>query len=163
MKKSLHLGAIWVFRIKCYWGFGWLFFFVIFLLPTILLTKAGKISLVWVPVIVFLICFIVIVIPLSEIYARMAYKRWFYEFTNDSLKIEKGIVWKKYVTIPYERIQNVDIYRGIIARICGFSTVVIQTAGYSGVPMAEGNIPAVDVKEAERIKNFLINKISKRK
>jgi len=163
MKKSLHPGAIWIFRLNCYFGLGLLSFLLIFVLPTMLLAKAGAVSLVWVPVIVFLICFIVIVIPLSEIYARMAYKRWFYEFTNDSLKIEKGIVWKKYVTIPYERIQNVDIHRGVIARIYGFSTVIIQTAGYSGVPMPEGNIPAVDVKEAERIKNFLINKISKRK
>jgi putative membrane protein len=96
----------------------------------------------------------------------MAYNRWFYEFTDTQLRVEKGIIWKRYSNIPYQRVQNVDITRGIIARICGFSSVNIQTAGYS-VPAnarghSEGYIPAVDVKEAEKIREFLMKKINKK-
>ena len=45
------------------------------------------------------------------------------------MKLEKGVIYKVYTNIPYERIQNIDIYRGIIARLCGFSAVSVQTAG----------------------------------
>lgn len=89
-----------------------------------------------------------------------------YEFTSNQLRVERGIIWKRYSNIPYQRIQNVDITRGIIARICGFSSVNIQTAGYSmpangrGVH-SEGYLPAVSVKEAEQVREFLMKEISK--
>jgi putative membrane protein len=110
--------------------------------------------------------YIGLIIVVGEMYARMAYNRWFYEFTPDQLRFERGIIWKKYTNIPYERIQNVDITRGIIARILGFSTVNIQTAGFSYTPnrnaFAEGYIPAVSVEEAEKIREFVIKKVSKK-
>ena len=112
-----------------------------------------------------LIVGVIIAIIISEIYSRMAYNRWFYEFTPTNLKIEKGIIWKKYSNIPYERVQNVDIHRGIIARMSGFSSVAIQTAGLSysrrGGAGAEGAIPAVTPAAAEKIREFLMKKISK--
>ncbi len=110
--------------------------------------------------------YILAVIILGEIYARMAYNRWFYEFTPNQLRLERGIIWKRYSNVAYERIQNVDITRGVIARIIGFSTVNIQTAGYSApsgksfTAHAEGYIPAVSIKEAEQIREFVIKKIS---
>lgn len=39
---------------------------------------------------------IVFVIVVAEIYARMSYNRWFYEFTDSQLKVERGIIWKRY-------------------------------------------------------------------
>ena len=104
----------------------------------------------------------------------MSYTRWFYEFTHDGIKIEHGIIWKKYTSIPYERVQNVDINRGIIARIFGFSTVEIETAGQSGMGGAygfrfgrrgrgqyksEGHLPAIDMNDAEKIREFVMKKI----
>jgi uncharacterized membrane protein YdbT with pleckstrin-like domain len=107
-----------------------------------------------------------ITILIGEIYSKLAYKNWKYELTSNELKLERGIIWKKYSTIPFERVQNIDIKRGILARIIGFSTLNIQTAGYhytgnSGA-ISEGYIPAVSVEEAEKIRDFLVKKIGKR-
>ena len=110
-----------------------------------------------------LLFYISLIIVIAEVYARMAYNRWKYEFTPTNLKIEKGIIWKKYSNIPYERVQNIDIHRGIIARIFGFSTIQIQTAGFSGMPYSEGNIPAVGIEHSEKIREFLMKKITGRK
>ena len=98
----------------------------------------------------------------------MAYNRWFYEFTPTELKLERGIIWKRYSNIPYDRVQNVDIHRGIIARITGFSTVEIQTAGFHmssgrhGGARSEGHIPGVSIEAAEKIREFVMKKISHR-
>jgi membrane protein YdbS with pleckstrin-like domain len=103
------------------------------------------------------------VVVVSEIFARMSYNRWFYDFTGEGLRIERGIIWKRYSNIPYERIQNVDIHRGIIARMLGFSSLMIQTAGYSARARAEGNLPALDVVKAEDLRKFVMNKITHRR
>jgi len=103
---------------------------------------------------------------------QMSYNRWFYEFTDGGLRLERGIIWKKYTSIPYERVQNVDIKRGIIARMFGFSTVEIETAGQSGWGggysrygrgnrryQSEGHLPAIDINGAEKIREFVMKKV----
>jgi len=174
--EKLHPGAKWVFRIQGYFGsIPLLIVLVYFILTIITLSSvfSGSFSITsliksgFVFVIIFIA--IILIIIFSEIYARMAYNRWLYRFEQDGLKLERGIIWKRYSNIPYERIQNVDINRGILARILGFSTVNIQTAGYSGgytrpgvyMMGSEGHIPAVSIDSAEKIRDFLIKKISK--
>lgn len=98
-----------------------------------------------------------------------SYLSWYYykyELTEDGFRKEMGILWKKYVSIPYERIQNVDIYRGLFARILGLSDLQIQTAGMSTTvgrfgttgAGAEGRLPGVTREEAEKLRDELIKK-----
>lgn len=165
--KQLHPGAKWFFRINGYWAF--LFLALIFgwmIVPIFLAIFKANLGTAFITIISVFLLYILAVIILGEVYARMAYNRWFYEFTPNQLRLERGIIWKRYSNVAYERIQNVDITRGIIARIIGFSTVNIQTAGYSApagksfAAHAEGYIPAVSKQEAEQIREFVIKKIS---
>lgn len=160
MQKQLHPGAKWSFRLGAYASMFFLLVIAFIWSINGLFSSGFSLGLGF-----FIIVFVIIV---AEIYTRLAYANWKYEFTDDNLKVERGIIWKRYSNIPYQRVQNVDIQRGIIARLLGFSSVNIQTAGYSapvnssyGVN-AEGYIPAVDMKEAEEIRNFIMKKITKR-
>ncbi|RMD45595.1 hypothetical protein D6829_02005 [Candidatus Pacearchaeota archaeon] len=158
--EKLHPGAKWQFRVKGY--------FLFLVLGLVLGSFVGplfgsKSSGSSVSILLSVLGYILFAIIASEIYAQMSYNRWLYEFTDNGFKSERGIIWKRYSNIPYERIQNIDITRGIIARMFGFSSVMIQTAGFSGPARAEGNIPAVDIKKAEEIRNFLMGKITRRK
>ncbi len=172
--EQLHPGARWHFRIGGYLGavflmifFGWFLVPLIFALTSI--GGSSGVAMVGVVILVLFFVYIILVIALGEIYARLAYNNWRYEFTQDNLRLERGIIWKRYSNIPYERVQNVDINRGIIARACGFSSVHIQTAGYSGYSSrggrvgAEGYIPAVDMQKAEQIREFVLKKIKGKK
>ncbi len=160
---KLHSGALWEFRIGGYFIFGFIgiFFGIWILIPLIgLLSSLISQSSSIIPIILLSILgYFIFVIIISEIYARLSYKNWSYEFTKDGLKLERGIIWKKYSNIPYERIQNIDIHRGIIARMLGYSSVMIQTAGYSMGSAVEGHIPAIDSKHAEEIREFVMNKV----
>lgn len=166
--NQLHPGAKWLFRISGYFIFGFLGIFlgiwIIAPIAGILLSLIGA-SAGSILTIVFLsiLGYILFVILASEIFARMSYNRWFYEFTEEGLRLERGIIWKRYSNVPYERIQNVDIHRGIIARMLGFSSLMIQTAGYSAHPTAEGHIPALEMNQAEQIRNFVMKKITSRR
>ena len=172
---NLHPGARWTFRLNAYSRFSIIAFilgyFIIRFLSDSKTYKTFTIvfgSSFFSGLLLFLLIFIIFVLIIGEIYARMAYNRWFYEFNDDGLRLERGVVWKRYSNVPYERIQNVDVHRGIIARILGFSTIEIQTAGYSayygGRGMhSEGHIPAVSIHEAEQIRQFVMKHVSHKK
>jgi membrane protein YdbS with pleckstrin-like domain len=166
--EKLHPGARWVFRLHALIlvvilsiFIGWFVVPVLVILFTILL---GDPSSLFVPIILGLFLYLILIVLLVEIYARMSYNRWFYEFNKEGLKLERGIIWKRYSNVPYSRIQNVDVHRGILARMIGFSSVMIQTAGFSGpYGRAEGNLPAVSMEGAEKIRDFLMKKITSRR
>ena len=163
MMKKLHPGVKVSWRISAYIGFIIFVFFLLISVFAALLAIGFGFYKILTTFIIILILWIIFV----EVWIRLAYNRWFYEFTPDNLKIERGVIFKRYSNVPYERIQNVDIRRGIIARIFGFSSVMIQTAGYSGGGRgqgigSEGYIPAVSKEEAEKIRDFVMKKISKK-
>lgn len=166
--SQLHPGARWQFRIGGYFLFGFLGIFfgwwIVFPIAGVVLSLIGLSTGSVIAIILLCILgYLLFVILLSEIYARMSYNRWFYEFSDEGLRLERGIIWKRYSNVPYERIQNVDVQRGIIARMLGFSSLMIQTAGYSAQPHAEGYIPALEMNHAEEIRNFVMKKITSRR
>lgn len=106
---------------------------------------------------------IVVILALSYFWATLSYNNYKYELREDGFRKEHGVIWKKYVTIPYERIQNVDIYRGLLARILGLSDLNIQTAGMSSVAGsygggAEGRLPGVSPQVAEQLRDELVKR-----
>ncbi len=153
----------------------WLFFFsfalrafipIIFLNiwgSTILGGSGGEFSFgflnwLWVIIPAFLVlCFV---------WAKLTYHFYRYELTDAGFRKELGVIYKKYVTVPYDRIQNVDISRGILARILGLSELNIQTAGTSAAVNsfgmmgggAEGRLPAVSKEDAEKLRDELIQR-----
>jgi uncharacterized protein len=107
-----------------------------------------------------IVLFLLTAFPLLQ--AWLTYKFYLYELREDGFRKENGIIWKRYVTIPYERIQNVDIYRGVIDRLLGLSVLHIQTAGGtvrggSGTS-PEGQLPGLSVKVAEQVRDELVRR-----
>jgi len=118
----------------------------------------GFLNWLWIIVPAFLVlCFV---------WAKLTYHFYRYELTDAGFRKELGVIYKKYVTIPYDRIQNVDIYRGILARILGLSDLNIQTAGMSATVGrygisgggSEGRLPALSREDAERLRDELIQR-----
>lgn len=109
---------------------------------------------------------VVITIIVSFFWAHLSYRFYRYELTENGFKKESGVIWKKYVTIPYDRIQNVDIHRGVIARILGLSDLQVQTAGFSAHPSrfgsygmgAEGRLPGLSKNVAEQLRDELVKR-----
>jgi membrane protein YdbS with pleckstrin-like domain len=159
--KQLHPKAVWLFFIQ---SILWLLFFYLMFslvaIPALLGITDGNIAFLfnfWPPTLLLLIF-----IPIfSFFWAKLTYRFYKYGLTPEGIKIEKGVIWKRYITIPYGRIQNVDIYRGPLARILGLSDLQIQTAGYSygKSRSTEGRLPGLSPKDAEALRDKLVKKI----
>jgi putative membrane protein len=135
----------------------WLLFSGFFILPFgfVLLTVDVLISLVF--------SFVLMIMPLGLFYiwSALSVSLYKYELTDIAFKKEYGVINKRYVTIPFDRIQNVDIRRDLLARIMGLSHLHIQTAGSSmsvanGVGHSEGLLPGLSVEVAEKLRDDLI-------
>jgi len=118
---------------------------------------------------IILFCSIVPLALLSYVFAKLTYNNYMYELQEDGFHYESGVISKKYVTIPYERIQNIDIYRGLLARIIGLSDLQIQTAGMSSMMSygrrggafgngSEGRLPGLDPAVAVEIRTELLKR-----
>lgn len=163
--QKLHPKAVWLFF------FQFLLFGFLVIIPLSIGIASGLIEfsrfpqneaalgLIWGSVVLTLFLPPLLYAIFCYIWAKLTYQFWRYQLDRDVIRIEKGVIWKKYVSIPYERIQNVDIYRGVFARILGLSDLHIQTAGYSGQLRAEGKLPGLDSQVAEKLRDELIKKV----
>lgn len=166
--KQLDPKSVWIFFFKFFptWIIASVFLvqFIgpIILLPVLFFNKSlveGSTSLGFIGLIIFVT---VVGVVLSYLWAKLSYHYYRYELTDLGFKKEHGIIWKKYVTIPYDRIQNVDIYRGIIARLLNLSDLQIQTAGGivagSYGAFSEGSLPGLSKEVAEQLRDELISR-----
>lgn len=164
--QQLHPRAVWLFFFGSIGkfipvGFFGIFALIIFISTIVSFSLEGTLLQSFSPVL-FMIGFLLLILSFSYLIAKLSYRYWRYEIGEYAVKIEKGIIWKKYISIPYDRIQNVDIYRGILDRLLGLSDLQIQTAGYSGGRYgrgSEGRLPGLDPKIAEALREDLVKRL----
>jgi len=161
--KQLDPKAVWLFFISNFFSLFFIFLILGFYLLAFISSLNLGISFVVVIGIILLLIF-----PFTAfIMAKLSYKYYFYSLTEDGFRKEYGIIWKKYVTIPYDRIQNIDMLRGPVARILGLSDLQIQTAGASAQVTrhgvfgagAEGRLPGLSKDIAEKLRDELLQKV----
>lgn len=80
------------------------------------------------------------------------YLRWWrfsYRLTSDELRIESGILSRNARSIPYERIQDVNIEQKLLLRLFGLASVKIETGSGGG---DDGVLNYVTFDEAEHLR-----------
>ena len=130
--------------------------FFIWWIMLMIITDGLSIS-VGVPIEVTYLLFIIVysvfitIIVLTYLYNTAYVKNFSYKISEDHLVIKHGVLTKIVATIPYSRIQNINIVNGVFDRIFKTFTVKIETAGSSaaaasaqkGIIRPEGYIPGL--------------------
>src|SRR3546814_8824644 len=80
------------------------------------------------------------------------WSRFRYGVGPGEIVIEKGLLHRTRRSIPFERIQDVDIERGPLQRLFGLAKVKIETGG-SGKD--EGLLDSVTLAEADRLRGII--------
>lgn len=75
-----------------------------------------------------------------------------YQLRDDDLLFRRGIMWQRFVAVPYGRMQLVDINRGPLARWLGLSELKFVTAAAS----AGVTIPGLLAADAEELRDHLV-------
>ena len=98
---------------------------------------------------------------------QASYPTFSYKITEDNIIINHGVFTKTRATIPFSRIQNINIVNGVFDRMFKTFTVKIETAGGSGGAQAaqsghirpEGYIPGL--KDPYDIENTIKKMMTK--
>lgn len=90
----------------------------------------------------------------------IAFLRYYYfvfycDENADEFVVEKGIVNKTRLSIPFHKIQQVNLQQPLLHRIIGIYKLEIDTAGSSD---EEVSIPAVNHKTAIALKSYILQK-----
>lgn len=85
----------------------------------------------------------------SIVFPLLGWLRFRYHVGPNEIVIESGVLSRNRRSIPFERVQDVDIERGPIARLFGTAVVRIET-GSGGKD--EGKLDSVSLDEAERLR-----------
>ena len=80
-----------------------------------------------------------------------------YLVRENDISFQRGIIIFKSISIPFNRIQHVEVNQGIMAKMFHLSSVKIYTAGGSSSDLS---IPGLPVNDAQKLKAFLSEKIS---
>lgn len=96
---------------------------------------------------------IVVLVALIAVYQVISYKHLYYELGPEEFNLYSGILNKKRVHVPYQRIQSVDQRATLIQRIFGVCSVSIDTAG--GASNKAVMVPYVQKTQAEELRREL--------
>ena len=99
---------------------------------------------------------IVLVISLvSTILSIAAYYKFRYHIEGDEVIINKGILKKVNLNVPFDRIQAINTNQNIIHRIFNVASLEIDTAGSKN---SEIKIDAISIKKANKLKDYILSK-----
>jgi len=127
--------------------FGTLFVFYL-----VLLFLESQLILLWIILIITTVILPYTIINVATNWYLNKYIDYFsYHFEKDKIVITHGVLTKIKATIPYSRIQNINIVNGVFDRMYDIYTVKVETAGssaaaqaaQSGVARPEGYIPGL--------------------
>ncbi|MFW9896150.1 MAG: PH domain-containing protein [Candidatus Thorarchaeota archaeon] len=123
--------------------------------------------ILWILILSVVVPYIVVII-VARWYFHQFVKRFSFEILENNILINHGVFNRIQATIPYSRIQNINITNGVFDRMYDIFTAKIETAGSaaaaasakSGVARPEGYIPGlvdpniIEAKIKERLTKY---------
>jgi membrane protein YdbS with pleckstrin-like domain len=83
---------------------------------------------------------------------RARYRRWRYQVAPDALELRHGVLKHVHSTIPYFRVQHIDIAQGPVERAVGLARLVVHTASAG----TDATIPGIAAGDAEGLRRLIL-------
>jgi membrane protein YdbS with pleckstrin-like domain len=97
-----------------------------------------------------------VVIPtvaVGVLFGRAAWRRRTWALLPRALELHRGVVVQRATSIPYERIQQIDVERGPLERMFGISQLVVRTAAAT----TDANLYGLAPQDADRLRQHLLD------
>ena len=107
--------------------------------------------------IILLFSAIALLTLLMVIISLLGFPKKGYQVRENDISFQRGIITYKITTIPFNRIQHVEVNQGVLPKIFRLSALKIFTAGGNASDLS---IPGLPEEVAQKLKAFLSEKIS---
>jgi putative membrane protein len=85
----------------------------------------------------------------------ISWLRFTWRVDADDIAITSGVFSRNHRTIPFDRIQDVNIEQGLFARILGLAKVTLETGAGGGDKDDEGALNAIALEEARALRDHI--------
>jgi len=136
--------------LRSLWLLIWAIWFIIGLMALAILMVAnplvfGLIIFIW------LITMILILLWIPAFYNSLQYT-----IEDDYVRSDSGVFWKKHVTVPFNKITNIDITEGPLQRMFGIGTIHLQTAGAGGQQGPKAELRLLGIRNLDWVKDIIM-------
>ena len=76
-----------------------------------------------------------------------------YRVDASGVRIRRGVLWRKIISIPTTRVQHTDVTQGPVQRSFGLATLTVHTAGTQGASIA---LSGLSHEVARRLRDHLL-------
>jgi putative membrane protein len=83
------------------------------------------------------------------------WRRFEYRVGAQEIRIDSGIINRTHRSIPFDRVQDVDISQGPVARLLGIASVKFETGGSAGGNGEDGVLHAIALERAEDLRRLV--------
>jgi putative membrane protein len=80
------------------------------------------------------------------------WNRFVYRVGPGEIRIDSGILTRTHRSIPFDRVQDVDIIQGPVMRLLGLATVKFETGGSGPAGTADGLLQVISLERAEQLR-----------
>lgn len=87
------------------------------------------------------------------VYGAVAWHRTRYGIGNDSVFLHSGVLWRQQRHVRLDRLQAVDVTQPLLARLFGFASLKIESAGGAGSNLT---LSYLTDAEAQRVRNEIL-------
>ena len=81
--------------------------------------------------------------------------RFSFRIGDSEIRIDSGIISRTHRSIPFDRVQDVDISQGLLGRLFGIARVKFETGGATAGGKEEGVLHAIPFRRAEEIRHLV--------
>jgi putative membrane protein len=98
---------------------------------------------------------ILLFLAIALIIAWLKWVRFTWRVDEDGIAIDSGIISRNSRDIPFDRIQDVAIEQGLMARMVGIATVSFDTGSAEADDKEEGKLAGIAMAEAEALRDYI--------
>jgi membrane protein YdbS with pleckstrin-like domain len=81
-------------------------------------------------------------------WTSLVWRSWQFRVGDGALHLRHGVLTRRESTIPYHRVQHIDLEAGPLERRMGLTSLILRTASAS----SDSSVPGIDAGDAEALR-----------
>jgi len=108
-------------------------------------------------VLILMISGIVLLVSVISVISVLGFSKKGYLLRERDISYKTGLIYRKQISVPFNRVQHVEVSQGVLGKIFNLSSVKVYTAGGNASDLS---VPGLAVNDAQKLKVFISEKIS---
>jgi membrane protein YdbS with pleckstrin-like domain len=108
-------------------------------------------------ILIAMISGIVLLISFISVISALGFPKKGYLLRERDISYKTGLIYFKQISVPFNRVQHVEVSQGVLGKLFNLSSVKVYTAGGNASDLS---IPGLRTRDAQKIKVFISEKIS---